>query len=542
MGESTLNLHEGQTWVYLRMSTEEQEDSPLTQGQHTGEFVQQNDLPPWTRTYFDLGKSGGSLEKRPSMMTMLAEAERLRPSCIVFYRLDRAFRNAEEQAVALNRLKRLGLQILKVRDPNLQGPMGELIDGILGNINQFERQLTGMRIRDHNLAMAQRGEWPGGAPPFGYKYVKAVRETRGRKNSTVVPGRLEPDEKEWPIARQIWDWALAGYRKVEIVDMANAAGYRRRGGALWSTEALTLMVFSKTYAGCVPFARHVRMHGRMKRQYDRAEWYPGHHTPMITVEEWMKVQATTNSRMGQRRAHSRPRCELAGLIRCRLCGGSVVAHSYTKDGGYHYNCAGAVKHEVDHPYWSRRDWVIHMAIQRILDEVVTALPEQPPEGLDDVHRESLKEEIQRFKNQMKRQRTLFELGEYNDDLEEYKRRRRELETQVATLEARLANAGPSSTELIDRWEALRNWEAAYEGAPSVREKQRVWSSLVEEVRTDAIALAVRLRDFGPSVDREWQINLPPIRSRRPRSRGGQSAVGQVVSSTALESPTPDSSR
>lgn len=119
----------------------------------------------------------------------------------------------------------------------------------------------------------------------------------------------------------------------------------------------------------------------------------------------------------------------------------MLAHSYTKDGGYHYNCAGAVKHEVDHAYWSRREWVIHMAIHSILDEVVDALPENPPGGLTDTYRESLQEEIQWLKNQMKRQRTLFEFGEYNDDLDEYKRRRRELEMQVAALEAKLANAG-----------------------------------------------------------------------------------------------------
>jgi DNA invertase Pin-like site-specific DNA recombinase/ribosomal protein L32 len=507
------------------MSTEEQEDSPFTQGHYTAEFVAQGGLAPWTRTYFDLGKSGGSLERRPGMLAMLAEAERLRPSCILFYRLDRAFRNAEEQAVALNRLKRLGVQILKVRDPNLQGPMGDLIDGILGNINQFERQLTGMRIRDHNLAMAQRGEWPGGTPPFGYRYVKAVRERRGRKNVTAVPGHLEPDAKEWTVARQIWDWALQGYRKVEIVDMANAAGFRRRSGAPWITEALTLMLISKTYAGYVPFARHVRMHGRMKRQYDRAEWHPGRHTPLITLEEWQQVQSTTNAHMGQRRAHSRPRCELAGLIRCRLCGGPVLAHSYTRDGGYHYACAAAARHEVDHPYWSRREWVIHMAIQRILDEVVVALPETPPDGLDGVHRERLLEEIQRLRNQMKRQRMLFELGEYRDDLAEYEHRRRELETQVASLEARLPSAGPSWCDLAQRWQTLGSWEAAYEAAPNVRERQRLWASLLEEVRTDASTLVLRLRDFGPVVGRDWEVALPPLRSRRPGTRCGRGVVG-----------------
>lgn len=517
VGEWRLNRCEGQTWVYLRMSTEEQEDSPVTQGQHTGTFIDQTGLPPWTRTYFDLGKSGGSLEKRPGMLTMLGEAERLRPACIVFYRLDRAFRNAEEQAVALNRLKRLGLQILKVRDPNLQGPMGELIDGILGNINQFERQLTGMRIRDHNLAMAQRGEWPGGAPPFGYTYVKSVRETRGRKQATVLPGRLEPDPKEWPTARQLWDWALAGYRKVEIAEMANAAGYRRRSGAPWNTEALTLLLLSKTYAGFVPFARHARMHGRLKRQYDRAEWYRGHHTPLVTDEEWMQVQATTNARMGQRRAHSRPRSELAGLIRCRLCCGPAVAHSYTKDGGYHYTCSRAAKREADHPSWSRREWVIHMGVQRVLDEVAAVLPEGPPGEFADPHRESRQAELQRLKLQMKRQRTLFELGEYHDDLEAYQRRRRGLEAQVAALEAGLTPSGQAPSALIRRWESLQNWEAAYECAPSVRERQRVWGALIEEITADASLLSIRLRDFGPAVKRHWELSLPPLRTRRSGS-------------------------
>ncbi|HYF80594.1 MAG TPA: recombinase family protein [Symbiobacteriaceae bacterium] len=509
------------------MSTEEQEDSPLTQAQHTGEFLAQNGLAPWTRTYFDLGKSGGSLERRPGMLTMLAEAERLRPACIAFYRLDRAFRNAEEQAVALGRLKRLGVQILKVRDPNLQGPMGELIDGILGNINQFERQLTGMRIRDHNLAMAQRGEWPGGAPPFGYTYVRAVREPRGRKHATVVPGRLEPDRMEWGVARQIWDWALAGYRKVEIAEMANAAGYRRRSGAPWNTEALTMMLMSKTYAGFVPFARHVRMHGRMKRQYDRAEWYPGHHQALVTLDEWRKVQVTTNARMGQRRAHSRPRCELAGLIRCRMCGGPVVAHSYTRDGGYFYTCSRAAKREVDHPCWSRREWVIHMAILRVLDEVVTVLPEGPPVGLDVADRAGLEAEAERLRSQMKRQRALFELGEYGDDLAEYQRRRRALEAQVAALERQLASAGPSSRDFRRRWESLRYWEAAYEGARSVREKQRVWSALVEEVIADGSVLSVRLRDFGQAGVRQWELGLPPLRTRRPGPRQSAAVEGDI---------------
>ncbi len=509
------------------MSTETQEDSPATQGQHTAEFIQAHQLPTWTRTYYDLGITGSTVDKRPGIMQLLRDAEVHKPAAIVFYKLDRAFRNSYEQTAALRHLKKLRIKVLKVRDPNIEGPQGELIDSVLGAVNQFERELTGIRIRDHNQAMAQRGEWPGGAPPFGYRYIKAKREQVGRKRVTVEPGRLEPDPIEAPVARQIWDWALQGYRKSEIVDMANAAGYLRRSGLPWSMEAITQLLINKTYAGYVPFARHIRMHGRMKRQPDRAEWYPGQHQALITLEEYLRVQATTNSRMGQRQAHSRARTELAGLYRCLLCGAPVIGNSYTADGGYHYTCQGAVKRNSDHGLWSRRDWVIHMALPVILDRATESLPDEIPRAESDERREFIAREIERLKQRKRRMRTLFELGEYDDDLEEYKRKSRDLETQIAAKEAELASAGPGQEELAQRWELLRNWEEAYEAAEGdIRERQRFWASLIEEVKSDAHHLVVRLRDFGPAVTREWEIDLPPLRTRRPGTRVGKGIVGQ----------------
>lgn len=522
----TLRLRD-ETWNYLRMSTGFQEDSPVTQDQHTEEFIRANNLPGWTRTYYDLAESAGTMERRPGILQLIADAEELRPAAIVFYKLDRAFRNSTEQAVALRRLKRAGIRVVKVRDPNIDGPQGEMMDTILGAVNQFERELTGVRIRDHNLAMAQRGEWPGGAPPFGYRYTKAERVTQGRKRTTVRPGQLLIDPVEGPAARRIWEWALAGYRKAEVVDLANAAGYRRRNGAPWNKDALTLMLINKTYAGYIPFARHKNMHGRMKRQYDRAEWYQGQHEPIISLDEWLQVQATINARMGQRTTHSRARTELAGLTRCLICGGAVVGNSYTKDGGYHYTCQDAVQHEAEHPLWSRRDWVVHMALQAILDEVTHGLPDIPPPSVAAEHRATVEREIAGIRTRMKRLRDLYLAGEYNDDMTEYQRQKRQYDAHLAAAEAQLAGSGPGSDELVERWSILRDWETTYLAAEdSVRERQRFWASVFEQVRVDKERLVAHLRDFGPTVPRVWEVDLPPLRTRRPGSRCGRGIVGQ----------------
>lgn len=517
-----------ETWNYVRMSTDLQEDSPLTQDQHTDSFINGQNLPVWTRTYFDLAVSAGSMDRRPGLLQLIADAERERPAAVVFYKLDRAFRNSYEQGVAMQRLKRAGVRILKVADPNIEGPQGELIDTVLGAVAQFERELTGMRIRDHNQAMARRGEWPGGAPPFGYRYIKAVRETHGRKRVTIAPGRLEPDPVEWPIARQIWDWALAGYRKSEIAGMANAAGYRRRNGEPWDTEAIRLILINKTYAGYVPFGRNRSVHGRRIRQDDRAEWYPGQHQPMVTLEEYLQVQATTNTKVGQRRPHRRPRNELAGLIRCSICGGPVAANGTYPDGGYQYGCMDALLRGVQHPTWNRRDWVIHMALEQILDQIVESyLPTAPAAISIDDQRAAAEREVEAVRRQIKRLRDLYLMGEFEDDMEEYQRRRAELDARLRAAEVRLAKAGPSMEQVQANWERLRDWREVYlatEG--NVRERQRFWATFFESILTDGRTLLATLRNFGPGVPREWEVELPPVRTRRPGTQVGRGIVGE----------------
>lgn len=513
---------QAESWNYLRMSTDAgQEDSPQTQGQLTGQFIAEQQLPAWTRTYFDLAITGATVDKRPGIMTMLTDAEKVRPAYIVFYKLDRAFRNSYEQAAALKRLKKLGVKVLKVRDPNIEGPQGELIDTVLGGVNQFERELTGLRIRDHNLTMAQRGEWPGGTPPYGYRYRQPTVETHGRKRVVLEAGGLEPDPIEWTVARQIWDWAIAGYRKSEIVDLSNQAGHRRRNGGLWTAGEVLKLLRSRTYAGYVPYGLHSREHGRSRRE-DKAEWHPGRHQALVSIEEYARVQATTNSRIGQRHAHKRSRAELAGLIRCRLCGGPVTM-GYDGSGSY-YTCSHAAKRGAEHPYWNRREWVFHWALQSVIDHIVAALPATPPPGLGQAARESILRDIEGLRSQLRRQRTLFEVGEYNDDLDEYRRRKRELEMRIAAREADLATAGPSPEVLGQRWEVLRTWEQLYESAGNIQERKRAWALIVESIATDAGLLTVTLKDFGPLVDRTWAVDLPPPKTRRPGTVSGRGVV------------------
>jgi hypothetical protein len=67
--------------------------------------------------------------------------------------------------------------------------MGRLMLNILLSFAQFEREVTGERIRDKIAASKRKGMWMGGVPPLGYN---------------VENRRLVPNEREAKVVRHIF--------------------------------------------------------------------------------------------------------------------------------------------------------------------------------------------------------------------------------------------------------------------------------------------------------------------------------------------------
>src|SRR3981189_3204754 len=64
---------------------------------------------------------------------------------------------------------------------NTTSSMGRLTLNVLLSFAQFEREVTGERIRDKMAASKKKGMWMGGMPPLGY----TVRDHK----LVIVPGR-----------------------------------------------------------------------------------------------------------------------------------------------------------------------------------------------------------------------------------------------------------------------------------------------------------------------------------------------------------------
>ena len=247
--------------------------------------------------YDDGGYSGGTTE-RPALKRLLADVAADRVNVIVVYKVDRLTRSLADFAKIVEALDAKAVSFVSVTQQfNTTSSMGRLTLNILLSFAQFEREVTGERIRDKIAASKKKGMWMGGLVPLGY-------DLAGRK--------LVPNPKEAELVSKIFSLYLkvGCVRKLaEQLDRENVrskvwitrAG-ARLGGVAFARGALYDLLRNRLYLGEI---RH------------RDQWYPGEHQSIIGRELWERVQAQLNSNLRRRRNRVRERASslLTGLVK-----------------------------------------------------------------------------------------------------------------------------------------------------------------------------------------------------------------------------------
>ena len=121
------------------------------------------------KAYDDGGFSGGSLQ-RPALQALLEDlAKGLVDIIVVVYKIDRLTRSLADFAKLTEVLDKQRVSFVAVTQQfNTSTSMGRLTLNVLLSFAQFERELSGERIRDKIAASKQRSMWMGGHPPLGY--------------------------------------------------------------------------------------------------------------------------------------------------------------------------------------------------------------------------------------------------------------------------------------------------------------------------------------------------------------------------------------
>ncbi len=162
--------------IYTRKSTDEgldQEFNTLDAQREACEaYITSQKADGWkvlNDQYNDGGFSGGSL-KRPALSQMLDDIKAGKIDIIVVYKIDRLTRSLMDFAKLVEIFDEHHVTFVSVTQSfNTTTSMGRLTLNVLLSFAQFEREVTGERIRDKIAASKKKGMWMGGIPPLGYK-------------------------------------------------------------------------------------------------------------------------------------------------------------------------------------------------------------------------------------------------------------------------------------------------------------------------------------------------------------------------------------
>src|ERR1700678_762528 len=183
--------------IYTRVSTEhglDQEFNSLdAQYEAASAYIKSQAHAGWTLVrsrYDDGGYSGGSTD-RPDLQKLLEDIRARKIDVIVVYKVDRLTRSLADFAKLVELFDANGVSFISITQSfNTTTSMGRLTLNMLLSFAQFEREVTGERIRDKIAASKKKGMWVGGVVPLGYK---------------VVDRKLMIDEEEAPIVRLIFE-------------------------------------------------------------------------------------------------------------------------------------------------------------------------------------------------------------------------------------------------------------------------------------------------------------------------------------------------
>jgi site-specific DNA recombinase len=475
---------------YIRMSTDRQEHSPETQ-----RAVIREKLPKdleIVATYEDRAISGGLMERRPGLLQMLLDAEAKKFEAVVFYKYDRAFRNNEEQAVTLNRLRRLGISVHSILDPPGDGAAGNLIVGILGVVNQFERELTGERIYHANRQLAKAGRWTGARrTPLGYDYDQEAK-------------RLTVNPEEAELVHLVYQTYIECEAAHSAAKRLRAMGCVTKYGNPWTGQAITDIVSNELYLGKIRWGRRRSQPGKKYRpRTGTYEIFDGQHEAIIDEATFARAQAIRQARQTSPRSASSPHL-LSALGRCSMCNSPVVAGSPGN-----YRCQSFIRGGCKG--WSRKAAYLEGTIYATVLANITA--STLPAHIESIKPttaapRNLEKALGHLNTQLNRQMAAYESGAYT--LEEFRARRAKIEDEKREILRQMeAEKYTVTKETLD---ALKSFEALWNDQKTdVVDRRGLLRSLVERYESDGFMVRVHFRPLEGIEGWQAERESPLIR-------------------------------
>ena len=313
--------------VYCRVSSDErldQEFNSIDAQKEAGHaYIASQRAEGWipvTDDYDDPGFSGGNTD-RPALKRLLADIERGLIDIVVVYKIDRLTRSLADFAKMVELFDQRDVSFSAVTQQiNSATSMGRLMLNVLLSFAQFEREVTGERIRDKIAAAKRKGMWMGGVPSIGFD---------------VVNRQLVINEAEAAVVRRIFEEMLTIGSPTQIAANLTAEGITTKA---WTTQE------GQTRSGTRIDKKY--LHKLLRNRINLGElshkgnWYPGAHPSIIDQALWDKVHVVLakdgHARSVETKIRSRTDALLRGLLYTPSGERMYPTYSNKRGHKYHY--------------------------------------------------------------------------------------------------------------------------------------------------------------------------------------------------------------
>ncbi len=263
--------------VYCRVSSDERLDQSFNsidaQREAGASFIASQRSEGWVPViddYEDPGFSGGNME-RPGLKRLLQDIQAGVIDVVVVYKIDRLSRSLADFAKMVEIFDKHKVSFSSVTQQiNSATSMGRLMLNVLLSFAQFEREVTGERIRDKIGAAKRKGLWMGGAVPLGYR---------------VEQGKLLIEPKEAQTIRWIYETFAQSRSTTLLAKELMDKGIRGKTGKFMCKQGLYKLLTNRLYLGELGH---------------KGEYFPGEHQAIIEAKHWEQVQAIMATHSRQR--------------------------------------------------------------------------------------------------------------------------------------------------------------------------------------------------------------------------------------------------
>jgi site-specific DNA recombinase len=263
--------------VYCRVSSDERLDQSFNSIDAQREagiaYVASQKAEGWELVpnfYEDPGFSGGNME-RPGLKRLLKDIQAGKIDIVVVYKIDRLSRSLADFAKMVEVFDNHMVSFSSVTQQiNSATSMGRLMLNVLLSFAQFEREVTGERIRDKIAASKRKGMWMGGSVPLGYRVENRALQ-------------IEPQEAE--LVQRIFEQFIAEKSTTKIVKELNEQGIQTKRKKAFCKQSIYKILHNRTYIGEISH---------------KGESFPAQHEGLIDSTTWEQTHAILSQDNRQR--------------------------------------------------------------------------------------------------------------------------------------------------------------------------------------------------------------------------------------------------